>query len=288
MALEEASAFYDALAPMFDVMTDWEARLASEGPFLREMLRESGAARVLDAACGSGGHALALARWGYDVAGADASPVMIALAQAKAAEVGLAVPFVASDLARLADLKPRSSALQRTEESAPSLPGEGLGERFDAVLCLGNSLPHLLTQADLVSALRGMAGVLRPGGLFVTQNLNYDLRWVRQPRFFAAQGGVLDGREVLVWRFADYDLAAGRIAFHIALFRKVEGDAGARDWDVQVHTTPQRPLFHAGLISALAEAGFAEVRAYGRMALPLEPFDPERSGDLVVVARAGS
>jgi glycine/sarcosine N-methyltransferase len=266
---EAATAFYDALAPMFDVMTDWEARLASEGPFLREVLRESGAARVLDAACGSGGHALALARWGYDVAGADASPVMIALAQAKAAEAGLDMPLVVSDLAALAEMNPGTRP-------------------YDAVLCLGNSMPHLLTQADLVAALRGMAGVLRPGGLFVAQNLNYDLRWVRQPRFFAAQGGVLDGREVLVWRFADYELEAERIAFHVALFRKAEGDAGARDWDVQVHTTPQRPLFHAGLISALLEAGFTEVRAYGRMVLPFEPFDSERSGDLVVVASSGS
>ena len=266
MALEEASAFYDALAPMFDVMTDWEARLAGEGPFIRGVLGESGAARVLDAACGSGGHALALARWGYDLAGADASPVMIALAQAKAAEAGLDITLVVSDLTALGETIPRARP-------------------YDAVLCLGNSLPHLLTQADLVAALRGIAGVLRPGGLFLTQNLNYDLRWVKQPRFFSAQGGVLDGREVLVWRFADYDETAGRIAFHIALFRKVEGDAAARDWDVQVHTTPQRPLFHADLLSALAEAGFADVRAYGRMALPFEPFDPERAGDLVVVAR---
>jgi hypothetical protein len=101
-----------------------------------------------------------------------------------------------------------------------------VARRYDAVLCLGNSLPHLMTQADLVAALRGMAGVLRPRGLFVTQNLNYDLRWVRQPRFFSAQGGVLDDREVLVWRFADYDRTAGRIAFHIALFRKVERTQG--------------------------------------------------------------
>jgi glycine/sarcosine N-methyltransferase len=267
--LEAATAFYDALAPMFDVMTDWEARLASEGPYLREVLRESGAVRVLDAACGSGGHTLALARWGYDVAGADASPVMIALAQTKAAEAGLDITLGVSDLAALGEMNP-------------------VAHPYDAVLCLGNSLPHLLTQAELVAALRGMAVVLRPGGLFVTQNLNYDLRWVTQPRFFAAQGGVLDGREVLVWRFADYELAAGRIAFHIALFRKREGAGSVRDWDVQVHMTPQRPLFHADLISALAEAGFGEVRTYGRMALPFEPFDPARSGDLVVVARTGS
>jgi glycine/sarcosine N-methyltransferase len=273
---EGATDFYDALAPMFDVMTDWEARLAGEGPFLREFLGQAGATRVLDAACGSGGHALALARWGYDLAGADASPAMIALARRKAVEAGLAVPFVIGNLAGLAGA------------SAPPLPGEGLGERFDAVLCLGNSLPHLLTQADLVAALRGVAGVLRPGGLFLTQNLNYDLRWKKQPRFFAAQGGVLDGREVLVWRFADYEPEAGRIAFHIALFRKPEGTAGTGNWDVQVHTTPQRPLFYADLDSGLAEVGFTDVRAYGRMALPLEPFDRAQSGDLVVVARNGS
>jgi glycine/sarcosine N-methyltransferase len=285
---EESTAFYDALAPMFDVMTDWEARLADEGPFLQEVLRGSGATRALDAACGSGGHALALAAWGYDVAGADASPVMVALARQKAAEARLAVPFVVSDLAGLADLTPCSPGPRRAEESAPSLPGAGLGERFDAVLCLGNSLPHLLTQADLVTALRGMAGVLQPGGLFVTQNLNYDLRWVRQPRFFAAQGGALDGQEVLVWRFADYELEAGRIAFHIALFRKPDELRATGNWDIEVHTTPQRPLFHADLVSGLAEAGFTDIRAYGRMALPVEPFDPERSGDLVVVARNGS
>jgi SAM-dependent methyltransferase len=262
---DEATAFYDALAPMFDVMTDWEARLSSEGPFLHEVLSGSGAVSVLDAACGSGGHALALARWGYHVAGADASPAMIALAQQKAVQAGLDVPFVVSDLAALGGATTQ-------------------GRPYDAVLCLGNSLPHLLTQADLVAALRGMAGVLRPGGLFITQNLNYDLRWIRQPRFFGAQGGVLDGREVLVWRFADYDQAAGRIAFHIALFRKRGEASAARDWDVQVHTTPHRPLFRADLLSALAEAGFSEARVYGRMALPFEPFDSEQSGDLLVIA----
>jgi SAM-dependent methyltransferase len=289
--VDEATAFYDALAPMFDVMTDWEARLSSEGPFLRHVLRESGAVRVLDAACGSGGHALALARWGYDVTGADASPVMIALAQQKAAQAGPNARFLVSDLAAVGSTLGLETLgglqVDASDRLKPPVQESAItqGRPYDAALCLGNSLPHLLTQADLVAALRGIASVLRPGGLFVTQNLNYDLRWVRQPRFFAAQGGVLDGRKVLVWRFADYDQAAGRIAFNIALFREGEGTGAARDWDVQVHTTPQRPLFRADLFSALTDANFAEIRAYGRMSLPFEPFDADRSGDLVVIAR---
>jgi len=257
--MENPTDFYDALAPMFDVMTDWDARLTAEGPFLKSVLEGAGARRVLDAACGSGGHALWLARQGYEVTGADVSPVMISLAQQKAAADGLGVKFVVSDLANL-----QASAV------------------CDAVLCLGNSLPHLLTQDDLVAALRGMAGVLRPGGALVLQNLNYDLRWQKQPRWFMAQGGVLDGQEVLVWRFADYDAPAGRIAFHIALFRK-----DAPNWKVEVHTTPHRPLFRADLLVALTEAGFSEPRAYGRMAQPDEAFDLSRSGDLVVVAQKG-
>jgi SAM-dependent methyltransferase len=264
MFMDDSVSFYDALAPMFDVMTDWEARLAAEGPFLQSVLEEVQAKRVLDAACGSGGHALWLARQGYRVAGADVSPGMIALARQKAVGAGLDVTFV---VAALDNLQPAS--LQ---------PSTG----FDAVLCLGNSLPHLLTQAELVAALRGMAGVLRPGGALVLQNLNYDLRWRTQPRWFMAQGGVLDGQEVLVWRFADYDLPAERIAFHIALFRK-----DAPNWQVAVHTTPHRPLFQADLLAALAEAGFVAPCAYGRLALPEEPFAADRSGDLVVVAKKG-
>lgn len=261
---EQSEAFYDALAPLFDVMTDWEARLASEGPFLRALLEQQGARRVLDAACGSGGHALALARWGYEVVGADSSAEMVRIAEGKAA-AGLQARFVVAGLEEL----PRVLA----------------GESFDAVLCLGNSLPHLLSDDELAAALGGMAAVLRPGGIFVTQNLNYDLRWQTRPRWFAAQGGTVDGRAALVWRFADYDQPPGMIAFHIALLRAPTDPSAGANWAVEVHTTAQRPLLEAGLRAALAAAGCSDVQAYASMSWPPAPFDPGRSGDLVMVGR---
>ena len=259
--MNDNTDFYDALAPMFDVMTDWDARLALEGPFLHAALEQVGARRVLDAACGSGGHALWLARQGYEVYGADASPVMIALARQKAADAGVAVRFETAELSGLA---------VPFDDVAP----------FDAVLCLGNSLPHLLSQEALAEALAAMAALLRPGGLLLLQDLNYDLRWRVQPRWFAAQGGELDGQEVLVWRFADYLPEDERIAFHVGLFSKTPDG-----WKVAVHTTPQRPLFERDLMAGLEGAGFAQIETYGRMALPAEPFDVAHSGDLVVTAR---
>lgn len=47
-------------------------------------------------------------------------------------------------------------------------------EQFDAILCFGNTLVHLLT-IDLISEmLNGVFVVLKPGGKFLMQILNYD------------------------------------------------------------------------------------------------------------------
>jgi glycine/sarcosine N-methyltransferase len=260
--INAAADFYRAMAPVFDVMTNWEERLAGEGPFLRAVLSGAGAKQVLDAACGSGGHTLALASWGYHAAGADISDGMVDLARAKALRAGLEVPFTVAGLAGLAEHFPPAS--------------------FDAVLCLGNSLPHLLTQADLVQGLQGMAHVLRPGGVVVTQALNYDLRWRTQPRFFGVQSGMQEGKQVLVWRFADYDVAAERILFHVALFSQ-----SPDGWSVEVQTTPQRPIWQRDMLAALASAGFERASSYGSMTWPAPPFDAYGSGDLVMVATRG-
>ena len=252
-----ASAFYDRLAPLFDVMTDWDSRLEVEGPFLFQSLAQIDAHTVLDAACGSGGHALALAERGYRVVGTDASPAMIELARTKAAATA-GVAFHVAGLGELADRFPP----------------------FDAVLCLGNSLPHLLTEAELLGALADLAACLRPGGLLMLHNLNYDRRWQLRPRWFAVDAGYYEGRQVLIWRFADYpDTPEKHINFHVALFREGKDER----WSVEVNSTPQRPLFQADLARLLPRAGFADLACYGDMTGA--PFLRDESPDLVVVAR---
>ncbi len=250
-----SESFYDRLARLYDIMNYWKARLAYEGPFIRQVLDEHGARRVLDAACGTGQHTLALRQWGYDAAGADASPQMIRQAQANAAAARADAPFIVAAF-----------------DGLPQVPGAP----FDAVLCLGNSLPHVENTRALDAALDGMARALRPGGVLMLHNLNYDRRWVQRPRFLKLDAGVLDGRETLVWRMADYGKST--VTFHTALFQKdAEGC-----WSVEVDSTPQIPLFRADLEARLHRLGFENVRAYGN--LKGEPFDLERSDDLVLVA----
>ncbi len=255
MAVLNESEFYDHVARFFDVMTDWQSRLAVEVPFLESMLARVGARAVLDCACGTGWHALELARRGYRVAGSDASAAMIARAQALAAREGAAVPFA---VARFQDLR----AVFR--------------ERFDAVLCLGNSLVHVLSDEDARASLANMRACLRDGGVLILHNLNYDKRWKEKPRWFAVNAGALDGRETLIWRFADYGDTL--ITFNIALFTREEG----AHWSVNAHSTPQRPYQQNEIAELLRGAGFHESEFYGN--LQGAPFDAAQSGDLVVVA----
>jgi glycine/sarcosine N-methyltransferase len=258
MEMLESNEFYDRLARLFDVMTDWQSRLAHEMSFLQRTLDENRARSILDTACGTGWHAIALAQRGYRTAGCDASPAMVEQARENASKAQVPVRFAVADFARMKVFE----------------------ETFDAVLCLGNSLPHLLSRAALADALGHMRARLHPGGVLILHNLNYDLRVKKQPRFFAASGHA----DVLVWRFADY--GPEYITFHTALFeRKAEGENREKtSWTVQVNSTLQRPLLEKDLDEALARAGFKEIRHFG--GLDGSRFDREKSGDLVIVAFA--
>lgn len=254
-----SNEFYNRLARAFDVMTDWPARLAQEMPFLQRTLDRHRARTILDTACGTGWHGITLAQKGYSVAGCDASPQMIEQARANAHRARVKVRFEVADFVGL----------------------DKFSETFDALLCLGNSLPHLLSQEKLVEALRQMRGRLHPGGVLILHNLNYDMRMKKKPRFFAANGSAL----ALVWRFADY--GPEFITFHTALFegKAEEADPQSVSWSVQVNSTLQRPLRQKDLDEALARSGFGALQHFG--GLDGSPFAEENSGDLVIVAQAG-
>jgi glycine/sarcosine N-methyltransferase len=254
MTMETVSAteFYDRLARAFDVMTDWAARLKQEMPFMEGILTRVRAQSVLDVACGTGWHAIALARKGYAAAGCDASPAMIEQARANACRVSVNVPFEVADFSQVG-----------------KIPGT-----FEAILCLGNSLPHLLSRDQLGDTFGQMRMKLKPGGVLILHNLNYDLRLKTKPRFFAVEGNA----EMLVWRFADY--GTGVITFHTALFER--SPSPPPKWSVRVNSTLQKPWLAQDYRDALAGAGFQNIEFFG--ALDGSPYEADKSGDLVIVA----
>ena len=262
---------YDTFSSDYDRFVSWPGRLAIEIPFIEQQLysvadSKSSVLWVLDAACGTGMHAIALAKLGYAAAGADLSAGMVAHARANAAKAGMNVRFEAAGFSELA---------QTFGSSDPVNPAKA--PDYDAVLCLGNSLPHVLTSGDLAATLDDFAACLRPGGLLLVQNRNFEAVLSHHERWMEPQAHREGDQEWMFLRFYDFD--PDRLLTFNILTLKRERDA---DWIQQVTTTRLFPLRQADLMGPLSKAGFIDVKWFGNMAGA--PFDPEASSNLVFAA----
>jgi glycine/sarcosine N-methyltransferase len=253
---------YDALSEDYDRFVNWQERLAYELPFLEQVLNsiptpEDRKPSLLDSACGTGMHTIALARRGYEVTGSDLSPKMIAQARQNAARAAVKVHF---------------ETVGFGEHTA--MFGEN---RFDAVFCLGNSLPHLLTQEDVSRALRDFFNLLRTPGVLLIQNRNFDRVLQTRQREMEPQSFREGDREWIFIRFYDF-LTDGLIRFNfLTLFRQ-----GNQPWEQKWQSSLLRPLIAAELDKLLREAGFSSIKLLGNLAG--ETFDPDLSPNLVGVA----
>ena len=149
--------YYDALATDYDWLFDDDALArgaAINHPATARLLeRTPHTSFLLDAACGTGVNAAALARRGYRVWGADGSSAMAAVAADRFASERLDIPLVVSMWADL-----------------PAV----VGERFDVVLCIGNSLVHAAGREAMIGALTGLREMVRPGGHVVVDSRNWE------------------------------------------------------------------------------------------------------------------
>jgi len=250
---------YDSLSADYDYFVNWPERLKVELPFLEAQLAaiDTGGRpkRVLDAACGTGMHAIELARRGYRVAGADLSAGMIERAAVNAKAAGVQMDFRVAGFGDLADIF----------------------SDFDALLCLGNSLPHILALDELASALRDFYACLRTGGLVLIQNRNFDAVLASRERWMPPESRQVGDQEWLFLRFYDFD-QDGLITFHVVTLARHAG-AG---WQQKDASTRLYPLRADELVQALEMAGFQQVVRFGN--LIGDPFDPLTSGNLVLTA----
>ena len=257
---------YDSFSKDYDRFVNWQNRLAAELPFVEGVVQslnsdKKGNVSILDAACGTGMHAIALAQRGYRTAGADLSPGMIQKAADNAAAAGVSVRFEPCGF----------GGLSGCFRGDPLMP-------FDLLLCLGNSLPHLLSEDDIRAALVDFAACLRPGGVLILQNRNFDAVLEKKERWIGPQSHRDGMSEWLFLRFYDFD-PDGLITFNIMrLMRPEDGD-----WQQRVAVTRLFPLRQVQLQELLAETGFERVECFGLM--DAVPFDPHTSENLVVVAR---
>lgn len=116
--------------------------IVAEEPAMRALLEAAPPGRALDVGCGTGRHAAHLASLGYEVTGVDATPAMLAVAQAK-------VPGARFNVGTFDDLPVDDASI-------------------DLLTC-SLALTHT---PDLGSAMAEFARVLRPGGWALLSDLH--------------------------------------------------------------------------------------------------------------------
>lgn len=149
------SEYTPEFADRWDELINWRGRWKAESGFFPRILKEHGAKSVLDVACGTGFHTATLNLEGFHVTGADGSANMLDKARENAKRFDLDnVRFEQAEWTRL------------TETFK--------GEKFDAVICLGNAFTHLFEESDRVKALREIDEVVADGGVVIIDHRNYD------------------------------------------------------------------------------------------------------------------
>lgn len=234
---------YDTFSLDYDRFVNWKARLPVEIPFLTSELAslsqgEGIPVSVLDVACGTGQHVIALTEAGFTCAGADFSAAMIAIARQNAAQRNLDIVF-------------KHAGFGELEEAFGNV-------KFDGLVCLGNSLPHVLDERRLAETLADFRAVMRSGGKLVIQNRNFYPVLKERLRWMPPQTYREKNKTYLFARFYDFD-PDGRITFNIQRFIS----EGTGSFDQQIISTRLWPLSQNQLAQALRTAGFGHLNYYG-------------------------
>jgi SAM-dependent methyltransferase len=231
------TSFYDQLTPFYHLIySDWNASVRRQGEQLSAVIAAEwpGSKSVLDVSCGIGTQAIGLAMQGFSVSGSDISEKEVERAKQEASKQGVQIRFSVCDM---------------REAFAHHGPG------FDVVVSCDNSLPHLLTDQDLLTALRQMARCITLGGGCLITVRDYEKE--EQGKNLLKPYGVRieNGHRYLL--FQVWDFAGER--YDLTFFFVVENLSTG-----EVKTHAMRSSYYAvgtsRLVELMEQAGFMQVR----------------------------
>lgn len=236
--LQEPSEFYDKMAPYYHLLfpSGFEAGISDHADTIHKIVSKQwgeNVRTVLDVSCGIGTQAIGLAQKGYIVSGSDISERAIHRAKEGAAERGLRIKFSVADMRQAFDHHRK---------------------RFDLVLSVDNGLTYLLTDGDILCALRQIYQCCRPGGGFVASVHDYEIedKSSRQIRPYGIREE--GGSRYFIFQVWEYD---GPI---IDLSVYVVKDSGDGAPETQVMHTKSYAIGTGRLMELIREAGFDQVK----------------------------
>jgi SAM-dependent methyltransferase len=229
--------FYDELAPLYHlVYQDWAASLGLQGQQLDSIIETEwpGSRKVLDLSCGIGTQTIGLACHGYSLVGSDISEKSVQRARQESIKHGTVIPFSVCDMRNA---------------------GEHHGAGFDVVISCDNSVPHLLTDDDLLIAFKEMLACLSMGGGCILTVRDYDQE--KRGKNIVKPYGVRieNGKRYLIFQVWDFDGDHYDLAFYF-----IEEDLSAGTTRTHVMRSRYYAVSIAKLLELMRHAGFHNVR----------------------------
>lgn len=229
--------FYDQLVPFYHLIhRDWDASIRRQGEQLAALIQSEWPehSKVLDVTCGIGTQAIALALRGYAVTASDLSAREVERAGQEASRRGATMALSVCDV-----------------RQAHAHHGSG----FDVVISCDNSLPHLLTDHDLLVALKQMLACLSMGGGCIITVRDYE-REERGKNLVKPYGvRTENGKRYLLFQVWDFEGEHYDLTFFF-----VEENLSTQE--VKTHAMRSRyyAISTSRLCDLMREAGFQDVR----------------------------
>jgi SAM-dependent methyltransferase len=227
--------FYDQLAADYHlIFADWDGSILRQAVALDAIVRDhwKDVHRVLDGACGIGTQSIGLAQLGYDVTGSDISAAEVDRARREAAMRGVAIEFSQADMRELSKRH---------------------GHDYDLVIAADNSVPHILSDAELLQTFREFRACLRPGGGCLITVRDYDREVKSGTQVKPYDLRIIDGVRYLVFQVWDWTGEHYTLSMYVV-----------EDRDGVCTTRVMRTQYYAvgtvKLMALMQEAGFVAVQ----------------------------
>jgi 2-polyprenyl-3-methyl-5-hydroxy-6-metoxy-1,4-benzoquinol methylase len=240
--------FYEVLAPYYDLIFPVSV---DKLKFVQAVFPDK-AGKLLDVGCATGELSFQLSALGYPLAGVDMAADLITLAHEKKSKRGKAAEpaFIQGDM--------RFLSHYFTEKS------------FQGILCLGNTLAHLASEADICQTLAEMKKLLTKNGKVIIQLVNFD-QWQTKTTIPLPR---IENDTLIFERIYMINSAKTKITFQAELTLKSSGQSFRT-------STLLWPLFSKAMTNSLQSAGFNTRSLFGNFAFA--PYN-ESSPALIVLA----
>ena len=238
MSHSNPEEFYKNIAHRYHwFFSSWDDVMKRQMEQLVPLLREYRVHSVLDCACGTGLQVIGLRKAGFDVVGSDLSEDMLAVAGRNLEKEGIGdVQLVQADFREI---------------------NKKIDKKFDAVICMGNAIPHLFGNDEILKALLSIYGCLEDKGVAVIETRNYDKMIKDKYRFLPMRiHKEKDGFIISILYVFDY--LPGLIKFNV-VYLVENPSTGERKMEVEV--VYYNPVSRDVFVQLMEQAGFADVQA---------------------------